>query len=363
MPPRGHSSSSHSSRSHSSHSHSSSSHSSRSHSSYHSHSSSSHSSYSSSGSGYSSYMRTLGYQKVPSGYRKAVSSRLYIPSSAPSNIKQSSIHLHCKNHKYLYYPEGWTDTATGKCYNKGYYDENDQYYSAEEITFRRTDGTFIAAFKCEYCGNTAEYEWKEGQSPSCNKCGAVMTRVPTYIDDIVEVTKADVYTGYEEQRAAIQKTGIRIAKIIAFSILFLFLLGIFLVATGLDKIIEKDNKSGSNKTKTVSNVDIYGRDLYLNKLDNNTYEICDETDDYEKHLTWDYGQDSYYDRESDCYVWYNTDVSPNLWQYWYEEISGSNKYGWMEYENGSWYIERSEGDWKPYNSDTSKLWHILNEFD
>ena len=28
------------------------------------------------------------------------------------------------------------------------------------------------------------------------------------------------------------------------------------------------------------------------------------------------------------YLWYNTDVAPNLWQYWYDDIAGGNYYGW-----------------------------------
>lgn len=113
----------------------------------------------------------------------------------------------------------------------------------------------------------------------------------------------------------------------------------------------------------VTNIDIYGDDIYLDQVDDNTYVICEQTDDYEKHLTWDYGADFYYDYDSDCYLWYNTDVSPNLWQYWYEDIAGSNYYGWMECEGDTWYIEISDTEWEEYTGDTSGLWQIQNKFD
>ena len=84
-------------------------------------------------------------------------------------------------------------------------------------------------------------------------------------------------------------------------------------------------------------------------------------DSYDKQIRWSPSDDSYYDSASGLYLWYNTDVSPNLWQYWYEPISGDyGDYGWMEYEDGYWYIEVGEASWMevPEEYDTSVLWHI-----
>ena len=78
-------------------------------------------------------------------------------------------------------------------------------------------------------------------------------------------------------------------------------------------------------------------------------------------MRWSSGDDSYYDSASGLYLWYNTDLSPNLWQYWYEPISGDyGDYGWMEYENGVWYIEAEQAQWLPVPAsyDTAPLWHI-----
>ena len=70
-----------------------------------------------------------------------------------------------------------------------------------------------------------------------------------------------------------------------------------------------------------------------------------------------------FDYDSNCYLWYNTDVSPNLWQYWYDDIAGDEYYGWMECEGEDWYIEVSDTEWEKYDGDTSQLWHIENSFD
>ena len=54
-------------------------------------------------------------------------------------------------------------------------------------------------------------------------------------------------------------------------------------------------------------------------------------------------------------------MRPALWQYWYEPISGDfGDYGWMEYEDGIWYIETDAGQWDPVPEeyDLTCLWHI-----
>lgn len=75
--------------------------------------------------------------------------------------------------------------------------------------------------------------------------------------------------------------------------------------------------------------------------------------------------ENYYDKETDMYFWFNTDVSPAQWQYWYEPISGQyGDFGWMEYDDSEqrWYIEASSGTWVKYEGDTSAMWHFDNAF-
>ena len=78
------------------------------------------------------------------------------------------------------------------------------------------------------------------------------------------------------------------------------------------------------------------------------------------------GED-YYDSKTQCWFWWDTNVSPNQWQYWYEGISSDyGDYGWMEYDDNEqqWYIEVSDGNWQPLPEkyDTSNLWHFENAY-
>ena len=380
MPPGHHSSSSHSSRSHSSssRSHSSSSHSSSSHSHSFSHSRSSHSSSYSGGA----------YRSVYGGYNDSgIYTRSHISRNTPAHILQNCLHISCKNHRYIYYPETWIDNSIGKTYQKGYYDENGRHYAADEIIFKTKDGTCKTSFKCEYCGTEAEYNWTDGSYPHCSNCGALMTRMPTYIDEVVEIKKVTDYTDYAPRRS-----GSSIGKnicIFVFACMVLQIVGamisLFISQVESDKeearkqdmlnsyqfpytnsynyghvnmYTGNNSYANNNSSHDVSNIEIYGSTIYLDEIADNTYVLCDREDEYEKKLTWDYGADSYYDSASDCYIWYNTDVSPNLWQYWYDDIAGNNVYGWMEYEEDGWFIETRQNYWQKYGGDISKLWHI-----
>lgn len=269
----------------------------------------------------------------------------------------------CRNHTYVYYNEPWADNTTGVNYKQGYYDEDGTYYDADKIAFKRQDGSYTARFVCEYCGTEAEFAWKEGVYPICSSCGARMNKEHTYVDDVISVESF--------QNGLRQNNGL-FKKILLGYIAVIFGTGILCTIFSVFSFLKYVPDNGgtvykesynSYGAKEITNVDIYGTDIYLDKIADNTYMICEQTDDYEKHLTWDYGADCYYDKDSDCYVWYNTDVSPNLWQYWYEDIAGSDYYGWMECEGTSWYIEVSDTEWEAYTGDTTQLWHIRNEFD
>ena len=285
--------------------------------------------------------------------------------------------MRCRNHTYVYYSEPWIDSANGTAYKQGYYDENGKYYDADDIVFKNQDGSYTAHFVCEYCGSEADLVWKEGVYPTCKSCGAQMNKELTYIDDIIQV---ESYQSMQNAQST-QRNSFSIVKkvfigyfVAVFGIAILSnIIGAIAIFSSFDDFeddVFSEITSVSYGTDTdnyeyneVTNIDIYGNDIYLDEVGDHTYVICESTDEYEKHLTWDYGADSYYDYDSNCYLWYNTDVSPNLWQYWYEDIAGSDYYGWMECEGDTWYIETSDTEWEEYTGDTSGLWHIQNEFD
>lgn len=344
MPPSRRSSSSHSSRSH----HRSSSHrSSRRSSSRHSYSS--HSSRSHSRSSYS-HSSSLGY---------VARKRINQPTHAPRQIKKRAVCMYCRNHDYVYYDTAWRDEKTGAIYQKGYYDETGKYYDADDIAFKRSDGSYMAHYICNYCGAESESTWQEGIYPICKNCGAQMEKQPVFIDDIIDIEKLS------QRRKNGQNTFSKVFPGLIFSVVFIMLLFGLILPLFYVKVTGdyESYESSYNDDNEVTNLDIYGDRIYLMDVGNHTYEICDQDEAYDKYLEWDYGADSYYDTESNCYLWYNTDVAPNLWQYWYDDIAGDSDYGWMECENGTWYIEISDTEWTEYTGDTSNLWHIKNRFD
>ena len=114
--------------------------------------------------------------------------------------------------------------------------------------------------------------------------------------------------------------------------------------------------------KRESNEDLYGKYLYLDKLEENAYMIVSEDEDPDKRLEWDEDFCGYYDDLSDGYAWYDT--KREKWKYWFNGISTDYKdYGWMVCNPEGWKIEKDQGDWikLPEKYDRSKLWYIKQE--
>ena len=270
----------------------------------------------------------------------------------------------------MYVNESWTDEKTGVSYRKGYYDENGTYYDGDAIAFKKPDGSYEAHYVCEYCGTELEATWKEGFYPACKNCCAEMNKTPVYIDEIVNIDNGDnTDASYSNSYTPVKKSVVKrllIMMLVAFAapIIMMLVMSAAVNQMFLDSYTETELiEEIAPAEEAETNLEIYGNDIYLDEITPNIYRICSEQDEYEKHITWDYGAQSYYDYDSNCYLWYNTDVSPNIWQYWYDDIAGDNYYGWMECEDDEWYIEVSDIEWERYEGDTSQLWHIENSFD
>ena len=304
-----------------------------------SHSSRSRSSSYSGSHNYSS-SNTVSYRtrtNQPTGYSKHKKSANY-----KSPVKYSAV-----KHDYIYYGMDWEDD--GKYYKKGYYDENGSFY--EDIIFAR-DGQYHKRFDCEYCNNNEYITWKEGTRPVCSNCGAEMN-TSEIITDVCLAEPVDIDA---------QAKGLKIilGSLLGFILLpFLMTFGMFAIIVILSSVIMFSSSEYDAKT----NVEIFGSTIYLKEIDENIYDISTQ-EDYDKKITWDYGEDCYYDSEADCFLWYNTDVSPNLWQYYYEGISTyyEDGCGWLECEGDTWYIETSPGNWEETFTD-DRFWHIKNDFD
>lgn len=351
MPPSRHSSSSHHSSSSSHHS-SHSSHSSRS--SYSSSSSRSYgsSSYRSSSSSYGSY-RSAPVKRVPRPARARTNQPLnYIGKTATHDYR-------CKAHDYTYYGENWTDSSTGKNYLKGYYDEKGNRY--DQLIIDRVDGSFESLFECMYCGTQTKQVWKEGAIPQCQNCGANLLESmgASVIHDRVDTsTVPDYQRPYSgSYRSSPYDTesflGGCLKKIVIAIVAIAALFGIALLddSSGNSNNITYNNGS-DYQTIVNTNIELFGDSIYVDSID--------------RTLDWNDEYQSYYDPVSDCYLWYDTDDEPAVWQYWYENISSDyGDYGWMEYEldEDQWYIEADEGNWikLPSKYDTSELWHITGD--
>ena len=131
------------------------------------------------------------------------------------------------------------------------------------------------------------------------------------------------------------------------------------IYTGIsEKIADMENRS----EKRESNESLYGKYLYLDKIDEDVYKVVSEDEDPEKRLEWNEEFCGYYDDRSDGYVWY--DEKRKNWKYWFNGISSDYKdYGWMVYKPEGWRIQKDDVDWikLPEKYDRSKLWYIKQE--
>jgi hypothetical protein len=170
---------------------------------------------------------------------------------------------------------------------------------------------------------------------------------------------SDRYYKKEESKSKEFSTAEKVG-IAAIAIMIVLLIFAFIVCTaGVVRDI------GSNST-TESNVIVNGTDTIIVNNTDTVNEQQEENSIYVSEIgrtCYLLEDGNYYDPDTDCYFWYNIDVYPNTWQYWYEGISSDyGDYGWMEYDvsEGLWYIQVSDYDWivLPDEYDTSYLWYI-----
>jgi len=341
MPPSHHSSSSHSS------------HHSSSHSSSHRHSSSSHGS-SYRGSSYSGPGRHSS-TSYSSGTRSTIRPRVNQPKNYDVHHVARYVaprHYHCVTHDYVYYANSWYDDD-GKLYKRGFYDENGVHY--DDIKFKQNEKT-ESIFYCEYCGCETKMEWNEGIKPTCPHCGATLQETVghTAVDEIIPDSNYGAQTGPDTGKNMV-------GKCIIIYVVCVFVIG-FLI-----NLISCINTFVSNR---YDKSDSWDYEEYYDDYDDDYVDPCLElfgdsiyVEEIGRTCYWDDNSECYYDEETDCYFWYNTEWEPNVWQYWYEDISSNyGDYGWMEYDADAdqWYIESYSGEWEPLPSEymSSRLWHF-----
>ena len=305
-----------------------------------------------------------------------------------------------KQHDYVYYPTSWTDTITNTTYEGGYYDENGQYYKS--VAFPKNGIYENVVCRCPYCGRESILNLAEEDvfrhDLECRYCGGPM-EIQSELDEYIgqgarsERPNTHVYASEESLRKFREppkrgRSGCLISVAIAFIVL-VFLL-VFLCVLGSNSIAkqEKQNalqsgqpvlqngQNGNNSQNQPDQQDYtggllpledhyggFGETVALNRTDKAGFVITNsaDSDSADKLLLWDRDAESYFDPDTDCWLWYNRESSPAVWQYWYEGISSDfGDYGWMEHDDTGWYIEKDYGEWieLPGKYDTSKLWYI-----
>ena len=270
-----------------------------------------------------------------------------------------------KNHDYVYYPESWTDESSGISYQQGYYDENGQYYSS--VSAQENGKYENVICKCPYCGQetilnltAADVAAHNLQCPHCGGPMEIQSELEDYLNPEPENTHS--YTVEEPQNSF---TGQKKKKKKKWPIVLAVLAVLYLIGSSEEKKQEQYTYQ-TPIVQQISTIDSNnaisrGSDIRLVSTGANSYAYSASSQTSDKHLVWQDEYDSYYDADSDCWLWYNTDVEPPLWQYWYEGISSDyGDYGWMEHSVEGWYIEESEGNWieLPSKYDTAALWYI-----
>ena len=279
-------------------------------------------------------------------------------------------------HRYFFFAEPWTDSNTGTYFEQGYYDEMGHRY--DSVAFEENGQYKNVVCHCQYCGQDMVLDLSSedaaGKGIVCTSCGAPM-EICSMLDKIQEETTDSKDTHTYSAEESLENTFPKKKKrghiwlIILAAVLALGIEG------GVKKAIREKLSpapaiSQSQQISVVENTEntreddtpvSFGEYVAIEKQENGSYHVVTDVLRADKILYFDTEADSYYDETSNCWLWYNTDVIPAVWQYWYDGISSDyGDYGWMEHASDGWWIEESEGNWVPVPSryDTSDLWFI-----
>ena len=82
-----------------------------------------------------------------------------------------------------------------------------------------------------------------------------------------------------------------------------------------------------------------------------------------RDVQWSKKYNAYYDKETDCYFFQNTQMDPVVWQYWFEGTSSEyGDYGWMEWDarDSKWYVQTGKKKWEilPEDQIQPHFWHF-----
>lgn len=289
--------------------------------------------------------------------------RYHQPTGYQSSYGGEARRYYGRRHDYIFFPVAWTDAETGASYESGYYDENGVRYN--NVALEKNGKYENVVCHCPYCGNesilTISASEPGEKSLACPTCGGTM-EIRSALDEYLDDGSEDYTRGMEPERRTshvpLLVMGIFIVVIAFICIVFFNIMRV--TSSSGAYVVGPEDAGGTDTDDTIWLDDGANEDtIYLARTGDNSFTISDTAAD--KTLTWDDEADSYYDAETDCWLWYNTDVEPAVWQYWYEGISSEyGDYGWLEHYDDGWFIEEDYGNWVPLPEefDDSGLWYI-----
>ena len=310
-------------------------------------------------------------------------SRPATPIFSPTLLHQITrpTHIYGRRRNYVYYPERWNDPVTGRVYEQGYYDDSGVRY--EDVSFEKDGYYENVVCRCPYCDTktlmTLNAEDATTQVLDCPNCGGQMN-ILSELDDFISAKEESTAShedsyGYSSRSYTTQdrssydsevKTSNSARKTAGFVLLVLIVSTI--ITAGKYAVNNAKEIVPPNSVQEVQIVEapssgiqiIPGKPVYL-ESQSNGYHVVSDVLRSDKILYWDSDYESWHDESTESWLWYNTDVNPNTWQYWVEGISSDfGEYGWMEHDSEGWWIEESEGNWiqLPAVYNTENLWFI-----
>ena len=267
-----------------------------------------------------------------------------------------------RRHDYVYYPESWTDAESGTYYEKGYYDENGKYY--DSVAFQKNGRYENVVCYCPYCESRTVMNLNNNtganQSMQCPNCGAPM-EIQSELDEIIQqpAENTHTYNSEESLKNAFGQQKKKRGHVLPFVIALIALSFVFQTARSLAR--PSAQPPAQNQSIQLINNAPNSDAIYLEQQADGSYHVVTDVVRADRILYYDSYEDSYYDEDSGCWLWYNTEVDPPVWQYWVEGISSDfGDYGWMEHDEDGWWIEASNGNWieLPSRYDADDLWYI-----
>ena len=289
------------------------------------------------------------------------------PIFVHKNSHLSPKYHHCYKHDYYYFDKDFYDGETNTHYKKGYYDENGTFY--EELNLQYSENEIIEMLKCEYCGSVEKIDLKNmptNETLKCSNCCAILDfdniselNTDYYVcDDLGNFPNSPIIenpqnttNNYMNQTTNTKPTSRLLIVLVVIVSMCVGCIPICCItniinSSEYESSYDYDYNYNNNNSDVIINNDYkhFGDSVYIPEIDRTCY----------------FDGEYYYDNETQCYFWYNQELTPAIFQYWYEDFSSQyGDYGWLEYDEieNAWYVETSYDNWEKVENPPSYFWY------